>query len=138
MNRMAQLFLAGLMLSAGAMAQEAAKADGGAAPQQELGQRTIVGCLARTGGKYVISGGGPGPNQYRIVSGDISGLKGKLGHTVKVVGIIGKNDGLANQNGLYNSGTTTGVGYFTIDAQKVYDLHANCSNSGGNWNGDHE
>jgi len=65
-------------------------------------------------------------------------LKGKLGHTIKVVGIVGKNDALANQNGLYNSGSTTGVGYFTIDAQKIFDLHPNCSNSGGNWSGDHE
>jgi hypothetical protein len=82
--------------------QRAAEQQGEA--HNPLGLRTFVGCLAMTAGTYVISGGGSAPRQFRIISGDVSSLKGKLGHTVKVVGIIGKNDALANQNGLYTAG----------------------------------
>jgi hypothetical protein len=105
---------------------------------QPTGLRTVVGCLSKTGETYVITGGAPGPKQFRIVSGDVSSLKGKIGHTVEVVGIVGKNDALANQNGLYNEGTTTGVGYLTIDAQKIKQLYGNCSEPGKEWAGDHK
>jgi len=104
---------------------------------QPTGLRTVVGCLSKTGKTYVITGGAPGPKQFRIVSGDVSSLKGKIGHTVEVVGIVGKNDALANQNEIYNEGTTTGVGYLTIDAQKIKQLYGNCSESGKEWAGDH-
>jgi len=104
---------------------------------QPIGLRTVVGCLSKTDGTYVITGGAPGPKQFRIVSGDVSSLKGKIGHTVEVVGIVGKNDALANQNGIYNEGTTTGVGYLTIDARKIKQLYGNCSEPGKEWAGDH-
>lgn len=102
-----------------------------------LGLRTVVGCLSKTAGSYVITGGAPGPKQFRIVSGDVSSLRGKLGHTIKVVGIIGKNDALANQNGLYNAGSTTGAGYLTIEAQKISQVYVNCSGLGKEWPGVH-
>jgi len=104
---------------------------------QDTGLRTVVGCLSQTGETYVITGGAPGPKQFRIVSGDVSSLKGRIGHTVEVVGIVGKNDALANQNETYNEGTTTGVGYLTIDAQKIKQLYGNCSEPGKEWAGDH-
>jgi len=104
---------------------------------QPIGLRTVVGCLSETDRTYVITGGAPGPKQFRIVSGDVSSLKGKIGHTVEVVGIVGKNDALANQNGIYNEGSTTGVGYLTIDAQKIRQLYGNCSEPGKEWTGDH-
>lgn len=138
MKRFTLICFASLAVGGYAMAQEPTGAIAPENAPQELGLRTVVGCLARTGGKYVISGGEQGAKQYRITEGDVSSLKGKLGHTVKVVGIVGKNDALANQNGLYNSGSTTGVGYLTIDAQKISDLYPNCSNPGREWNGEHK
>ncbi len=104
---------------------------------QPTGLRTVVGCLSKTDKTYVITGGAPGPKQFRIVSGDVSFLKGKIGHTIEVVGIVSKNDALANQNGIYNEGTTTGAGYLTIDVQKVKQLYGNCSEAGKEWTGDH-
>jgi hypothetical protein len=107
------------------------------APQQ-TGLRTVVGCLSKTGGTYVITGGAPGPKQFRIVAGDVSLLKGKIGHTIKVVGMVGKNDPVTNQSGLYNEGSTTGVGYLTIEAQKISEVYGNCSEAGKEWAGDHK
>jgi len=71
--------------------------DDGTVPQP-LGLRTVVGCVSRTAGTYVITGGAPGPKQFRIVSGDVSSLESRMGYTVKVVGIVGKNDPLANSS----------------------------------------
>jgi hypothetical protein len=65
--------------------------------------------------------------QYRIVGGDTEALKGKLGHTVEVTGPVGQKESGATTNGLYNSGSTTGVGYNTITAQSVKEIYANCS-----------
>ncbi len=118
--------------------QEAMNANQSETVPQALGLRTVVGCLSMTAGTYVIAGGAPGPKQFRIVSGDVSSLKGKIGRTIKVVGIVGKNDALANQNGLYNEGTTTGVGYLTIEAQKISQVSVNCSEGGKEWAGDHK
>ena len=118
--------------------QEAMNANQSETVPQALGLRTVVGCLSMTAGTYVIAGGAPGPKQFRIVSGDVSSLKGKIGRTMKVVGIVGKNDALANQNGLYNEGTTTGVGYLTIEAQKISQVSVNCSEGGKEWAGDHK
>lgn len=87
--------------------------------------RTVVGCLSSTANTYVITGGGPGPKQFRIVGGDTSPLKGKIGHTVKVVGLVGANDPVENIITPYNEGTTTGVGYNTIVAQKIQDVYGN-------------
>ena len=138
MKRFVLICFASLAVGGYSVAQEPATANPPETAPQELGLRTVVGCLATTGGKYVISGGGPGAKQFRIIEGDVSSLKDKLGHTVKVVGIVGKNDTLANQNGLYNSGSTTGVGYLTIDARKISDLYPNCSNPGREWSGEHK
>ena len=118
--------------------QEAMNANQSETVPQALGLRTVVGCLSMTAGTYVIAGGAPGPKQFRIVSGDVSSLKGKIGRTIKVVGIVGKNDALANQNGLYNEGSTTGVGYLTIEAQKISQVSVNCSQAGKEWAGDHQ
>ncbi|MGD0404536.1 MAG: hypothetical protein ABSB66_15220 [Candidatus Acidiferrales bacterium] len=106
--------------------QEAMNANQSETVPQALGLRTVVGCLSMTAGTYVIAGGAPGPKQFRIVSGDVSSLKGKTGRTIKVVGIVGKNDALANQNGLYNEGSTTGVGYLTIEAQQISQVAFSC------------
>jgi len=117
--------------------QEAMNANESETVPQALGLRTVVGCLSMTAGTYVVAGGAPGPKQFRIVAGDVSSLKGKIGRTVKVVGIVGKNDALANQNGLYNAGSTTGVGYLTIEAQKISEVSFSCE-GGKEWAGDHE
>jgi hypothetical protein len=129
----ATMTLAGSML-----AQESMNDHRGETVSQQTGLRTVVGCLSKTDGTFVITGGAPGPKQFRIVAGDVSGLKGKIGHTVKVVGIVGKNDPVANQNGLYNEGSTTGVGYLTIEAQKISEVYGNCSEAGKEWAGDHK
>jgi hypothetical protein len=120
-----------------ALAQETMNPNQSEAVPQPTGLRTVVGCLSKTAGTYVITGGAPGPKQFRIMSGDVSPLKGKIGHTVKVVGIVGKNDALANQNDLYNEGSTTGVGYLTIEAEKIQEVYANCSEAGKEWAGYH-
>ena len=117
--------------------QEAMNANESETVPQALGLRTVVGCLSMTAGTYVVAGGAPRPKQFRIVSGDVSSLKGKIGRTIKVVGIVGKNDALANQNGLYNAGSTTGVGYLTIEAQKISEVSFGCE-GGKEWTGDHE
>jgi hypothetical protein len=120
------------------LAQDAMSSNRSAIVPQETGLRTVVGCLSKTGDTYVITGGAPGPKQFRIVSGDLSSLKGKIGHTMKVVGIVEKNDALANQNDLYNEGSTTGAGYLTIEAQKISQVYGNCSEAGKEWAGDHK
>jgi hypothetical protein len=120
------------------LAQDAMSSNRSAIVPQETGLRTVVGCLSKTGDTYVITGGAPGPKQFRIVSGDVSSLKGKIGHTMKVVGIVEKNDALANQNDLYNEGSTTGAGYLTIEAQKISQVYGNCSEAGKEWAGDHK
>ena len=137
MKRITRLCFAMMVVSRWAVAQQAVNANQSETVPQPLGLRTVVGCLSKTDGTYVITGGAPGPKQFRIVSGDLSWLKGKTGHTIKVVGIVGKNDALANQNGLYYEGSTTGVGYLTIEAQKISEVYGNCSEAGKEWAGDH-
>jgi hypothetical protein len=129
--------LAGSALAQG-VAPQTANPNNAATVRQHLGLETVEGCLSRTAGGYVITGGAPGAKQFRIISGDTSMLKGKLQHTIKVVGIVGKNDPAENQNGIYNEGSTTGVGYLTIEAQKIKDVYGNCSESGKEWVEDHE
>jgi len=138
MKRAALICFALLTITGTALAQQAVNASQEEAVAQDLGLRTVVGCLSKTGSTYVITGGAPGPKQFRIVSGDVSTLKGKIGHTIKVVGMVAKNDALANQNGLYNEGSTTGAGYLTIDAQKISQVYGNCSEAGQEWAGDHK
>jgi hypothetical protein len=138
MKHLTLIFLAMMAFAACALAQQAVSPNDSETVAQPLGLRTVVGCLSKTGDTYVITGGAPGPKQFRIVSGDVSSLKRKIGHTIKVVGIVGKNDALANQNDLYNEGSTTGVGYLTIEAQKISEVYGNCSEAGKEWAGDHK
>ena len=138
MKHVALICLIALTIPASAFAQDAMNSKHSPTVAQETGLRTVVGCLSKTDNTYVITGGAPGPKQFRIVSGDVSPLKGKIGYTVKVVGIVEKNDPMENQNGLYNEGSTTGVGYLTIAAQKIKVVHGNCSEAGKEWSGDHE
>lgn len=90
---------------------------------------TVQGCLSYTDHNYVITGGNS-PRQFRIIEGDTSGLRGKLGHTVNVTGIVGQNNPRENTTEPPNEGTTTGVTYNTIIARSVKDVAANCSYPG--------
>jgi hypothetical protein len=137
MKRLSVICLALMTVTGHAVAQETMNPNQSETVPQAIGLRTVVGCLSKTAGTYVITGGAPGPKQFRIVSGDLSTLKGKIGHTIKVVGIVSKNDALANQNDVYNEGSTTGAGYLTIAAQKVSQVYGNCSEAGKEWAGDH-
>lgn len=101
-------------------------------------QRTVVGCLSKTAGTYVITGGAPGPKQFRIIGGDTRLLKGEIGHTVSVVGMVSTNDAEENMTKPYNEGSTTGVGYNTIVAQKIRKVYGNCSEAGKEYPGDRE
>ncbi|GAC1434548.1 MAG: hypothetical protein NVS1B11_29250 [Terriglobales bacterium] len=103
--------------------------------QDQLQLRTVVGCLSKTANTYVITGGAPGPKQFRIVGGDTSSLRGRIGHTVKVVGLVGGNDGAENMVTPYNEGSTTGVGYNTIIAQEIKEIYENCSEPGKEYSG---
>ena len=138
MKSLASICLATVAIAGCAWGQYAANANRSETVPQDTGMRTVVGCMSKTADTYVITGGAPGPKQFRIVSGDVSSLKGKIGHTMKVVGIVAKNDALANQNGLYNEGSTTGVGFLTIEAQKISEVYGNCSEAGKEWTGDHK
>jgi hypothetical protein len=100
--------------------------------------RTVVGCLSKTANTYVITGGAPGPKQFRIIGGDTRALKGQIGHTVSVVGMVSTNDAEENMITPYNEGTTTGVGYNTIVAQKIKKVYGNCSEAGKEYPGDHQ
>lgn len=138
LQRLVLICLAATAIVGSALAQQTVNPNLSETVPQELGLRTVVGCLSETAGTYVITGGAPGPKQFRIVSGDVSSLKHKIGHTIKVMGIVGKNNALENQNGIYNEGTTTGVGYLTIDAQRIKEVYGNCSEAGKEWPGDHK
>jgi hypothetical protein len=133
MRRLFLICCALIAVSGCAVPQAAMNVNPSETAPQPTGLRTVAGCLSKNGGTYVITGGAPGPKQFRIASGDVSPLEGKVGHTVKVVGIVGKNDALANQYELYNAGSTTDVGYLTIEAQKTQDVYANCGDSGQEW-----
>jgi hypothetical protein len=131
--------LATLALVAVANAQDYSgnSADAPDPSQKKLELRTVVGCLSRTDGTYVITGGAPGPKQFRIVGGDVSQLKGKIGYTVKVVGLVGTSDPVQMMITPYNEGSTTGVTYNTVIAQKLKIIYGNCSEGGKEYVGDH-
>ncbi len=122
------------LLAAGVFAQKSATSN----PSAEGELRTVEGCLSKVGKTFVISGGGPGPKQYRIIGGDTSNLEGKLGDTVKIVGLVGESGPLESVAPPYNEGSTTGVGYSTIVAQKAEKIYSNCSEPGKAWPGDHK
>ena len=138
MHRLVLICLTVFLFAGFAIAQQTVNPNDAETVPHHLGLETVVGCLSKTDGTYVITGGAPGAKQFRIISGDVSTLKGKLQHTIKVAGIVAKNDTLANQNGMYNEGSTTGVGYLTIEAQKIKEVYGNCSEAGKEWPGYHE
>ena len=72
------------------------------------------------------------------MGGDTSLLEGKIGHTFKVVGMVGKNDAVDNMITPYNEGSTIGVGYNTIVAQETKEVYANYSGPGNEYAGDHQ
>jgi len=126
-----------MLLAIGAAQQTSSnRNENDARPQGEL--RTVIGCLSRTANTYVITGGAPGPQQFRIIAGDTSMLKGKIGQTVRVVGKVGESDPVQPSAPPYNEGSTTGVTYKTIEAQKITVKGGLCSNPGEEYPGDHK
>jgi hypothetical protein len=91
--------------------------------------QTVEGCLSKTANTYVITGG-ERPKQYRIIDGDVSNLRGKLGHTVLVTGKLGQSDGIEGVAPPFNEGSTTGVTYSTIVIESSRDVSSNCSYPG--------
>jgi hypothetical protein len=89
--------------------------------------RTIEGCLSKTGDMYIVTGGKNAPKEYHIVSNDTSWLNHQLGHTIKVTGTVTQDNPSANQNQPYNAGSTTGVGYLIVHAQKMSEVASTCS-----------
>ncbi len=135
MKRIVSLAFAALMLVAFSNAQDSAN-NSGAESKTEL--MTVVGCLSKTANTFVITGGAPGAQQFRIIDGDTSALKGKIGQTVKVVGMVGDSDPAQVASPPYNEGSTTGAGYHTIAVQKVKVMGGLCSNAGQEWRGEHK
>jgi hypothetical protein len=127
-----------LMFAAVGLAQDSSMNGTNSDQHEKPELRTIIGCLSMTNHTYVITGGGPGPKQFRIIGGDTSKLQGEIGQSVEVVGMVGKNNPEENMSRPYNEGTTTGVGYDTIMLEKVKILGGLCSFPGKEWRGDHE
>ena len=65
-------------------------------------------------------------------------LKHKIGQTVKVVGTVRQSGPTEDVAPPYNEGSTTGVSYYKISAEKVKVLGGLCSEPGKEWPGDHE
>ena len=61
MKRLVFVCLAMIAISGCTVAQEAMNANQSETVPQPLGLRTVVGCLSKTAGTYVITGGAPGP-----------------------------------------------------------------------------
>jgi hypothetical protein len=134
------LILCAALLVAGVAGGQEPSVNANARPENvpdDTGLRTVVGCLSKTDNTYVITGGGPGPKQFRILSGDTTKLRHKIGQTVEVFGMVGKSDPAEVAAPPYHEGSTTGVGYNTINVQKVKVLGGLCSNPGQEWKGDH-
>ena len=128
------LFVAGVAGAQESTGSNDAKSSNG----QVLELRTVVGCLSQTDDTYVLTGGAPGAKQFRIVGGDVAPLKGKIGQTVKVVGMVGQSDPAQVAAPPYDEGSTTGVGYETIIAQKIKVMGGLCSRPGQEWKGEHK
>ncbi len=140
MKLAAAILFAALAMTTICSAQENMGTAGGESENKPvpLEQRTVVGCLSKTANTYVITGGAPGPKQFRIVGGDTSILKGKIGQTVRVVGMVGESNPAKVASPPFNEGSTTGVGYNTIVAQKIKLVGGLCSNAGEEYQGDHK
>ena len=72
MKRAALFAIMALFLAAIAIAQDNTgnNSTSSESKHSKLELRTLVGCLSRTADTYVITGGAPGPKQFRIVGGD--------------------------------------------------------------------
>ncbi len=92
--------------------------------------RRIEGCLAYNGVSYVLAVVSNGPKQYRVVGGDVDALHGKVGHTVEIDGPTGRNNPQAMIENWDQREATTGVGWYTITADRVQDVTSNCSYPG--------
>ena len=92
--------------------------------------RKVEGCLAYNGVSYVLAVVSNGPKQYRVIGGDIDALKGKVGHTVEIDGPTGRNNPQAMVENWDQREATTGVGWYTITAERVHDVTSNCSYPG--------
>ncbi len=117
------LLMSGAVAGQGTGAGNSAAASAGNSNQSTM--QTVRGCLSQTDHTYVLLGTAP-VRQYRIVGGDLEALKGKIGHTVEITGAVGNRESGASPNGMYNPGSTTGVGYATITAEGVKEIYANC------------
>jgi hypothetical protein len=136
MKNLVLAMLAGLLSAGLAVAQERGMNNNGQDQAQKPELMTVVGCLSQSGHTYVITGGAPGPQQFRIVGGNTALLKGKVGQTVAVAGMVGQSNPAEDAAPPYHEGSTTGVGYETIVAQRVKIMGGNCSNPGQEWKGD--
>jgi hypothetical protein len=135
MLRTALAFFAFLALTANAslLAQESAA--GSAQSQQQLASgdhnyRRIEGCLAFNGVSYVLAVVSNGPKQYRVIGGDVTQLKGKVGHTMEIAGETGVNNPGEMMVNPDMREATTGVGWYTIVADQVKEITSNCSYPG--------
>ena len=129
--------LAALFTVGAAASRQNVANDKGQDQAQKPELMTVVGCLSKTGHTYVITGGAPGPQEFRVTDGDTAMLKGKVGQTVEVAGMVGQSDPAKDAAPPYDEGSTTGVGYETIVAQRIKVMGGNCSNPGQEWKGDH-
>lgn len=120
---LAILLIAGMLVAQTAPSAKAANGTERVNPQNV---ETVKGCLSKSGNTYALLGGNP-VRQYRIVGGNIALLKGMEGHTVKITGVVGQKLSGASPNGMYNSGSTTGVGYDTITVEGVKPVAPTCS-----------
>ena len=133
MKQVAFIAFAALLVMIPASAQNTPEKN--ARNQPEL--MTVVGCLSKSGNTYVITGGAPGAQEFRIIAGDTSMLKGQQGQSVEIVGMVTQSNPAKDAAPPYHAGSTTGVGYETIELQKAKVLGGMCSNPGQEWKGDH-
>jgi hypothetical protein len=119
------------------MAQESAAQAGSPQAQSSSAEATqdqvfrkVEGCLAYNGVSYVLAVVSNGPKQYRVVGGDVEALHGKVGHTIEIDGVTGRNDPREMIMNWDQREATTGVGWYTISAERVRDVTSNCSYPG--------
>ncbi len=134
MKRKSKVLIPILMLATTlALAAQDKPASGDVAQPQAANSpvyRSIEGCLAFNGVSYVLAVVSNGPKQYRVVGGDTALLQGKLGHTVEIDGMTGSNNPTEMIMNWDQRQATTGVGWYTISADRVRDVTSNCSYPG--------
>jgi hypothetical protein len=110
MKKVVWAMLAAFLTTSLVAAQENAASDKGQNEARKPELMTVVGCLSQTGDTYVITGGAPGPQQFRIIGGDTAMLKGKIGQTVEVAGMVGESNAAKDAAPPYGEGSTTAWG----------------------------